>query len=161
MALAVGLAGLGAIGFTIAKGLDAGLEGLKLTLVAVSDVHHAKARLAQFSSVPHLVSLSELAEADIVIEALPALLFDRVAGPAIEAGKLFIPCSVRALLKHWMLVERAREIGAESSSPPARLVGLTPCAPWPVRISVPPFSKAENLPSPLREMGTLPPKGSI
>ena len=91
MALTVGLAGLGAIGFTIAKGLDAGLEGLKLTLVAVSDVHHAKARLAQFSSVPHLLSLSELAEADIVIEALPALLSDWVAGPAIEAGKLFIP----------------------------------------------------------------------
>ena len=72
--------------------------GCRLVAVAARDLVKARARLAGFRDPPALVNFADLADADIVVEAAPAALFERVALPAIEAGRIFIPASVGALL---------------------------------------------------------------
>jgi aspartate dehydrogenase len=124
MTKTVALAGLGAIGLPLARALDTGMEGLKLVAVATRDLVKARARLAGFSEPPALVDFEELAKADIVVEATPAALFERVAVPAIEAGRIFIPASVGALLPRMHLVRRARQTGARIVVPTGALLGL-------------------------------------
>jgi aspartate dehydrogenase len=70
------------------------------------------------------VELAELAEADIVVEAAPAAIFDEIAGPAIAAGRVFVTCSVGALLPRMALVEAARRTGARIVVPTGALLGL-------------------------------------
>lgn len=124
MALTVAIAGLGAIGLHLARALDAGVEGLALHSVAARD--HAKARdtLAGFRNPPPLVSLEALAEADIVVEAAPAAIFEPIATAAIARGRIFVPSSVGALLPRMHLVEQARQTGARIIVPTGALLGL-------------------------------------
>ncbi|SFL08034.1 aspartate dehydrogenase [Falsiroseomonas stagni] len=122
--LTVGIAGLGAIGLHLARALDAGVEGLKLHAVSARDHAKARANLAGFKTQPPIVSLAELAAADIVVEAAPASVFEEVATAAIEAGRIFVPSSVGALLPRMQLVERARETGARIIVPTGALLGL-------------------------------------
>jgi aspartate dehydrogenase len=124
MTKTVALAGLGAIGLPLARALDQGIDGLKLIAVAARDLVKARARLVGFRDVPALVDFASLADADIVIEATPAALFERVAVPAIEAGRIFIPCSVGALLPRMHLVKRAKQTGARIVVPTGALLGL-------------------------------------
>ena len=65
-----------------------------------------------------------LAEADIVVEAAPAAVFERVAIPAIDAGRIFIPASAGALLPRMHLVRRALKTGARIIVPTGALLGL-------------------------------------
>lgn len=120
----VAIAGLGAIGLDLARALDRGVEGLNLTMVAVRDRARAASVLAEFKTPPKLVDLADLAEADIVVEAAPAAIFDQVARPAIEAGRIFVTCSVGALLSRMVLVDRARQTGARIVVPTGALLGL-------------------------------------
>jgi aspartate dehydrogenase len=120
----VALAGLGAIGLPLARALDNGIEGLRLVAVAARDPVMARARLVGFRDAPVLVDLAGLATADIVVEAAPAALFERIAIPAIEAGRIFIPASVGALLPRMHLVKRARQTGARIIVPTGALLGL-------------------------------------
>jgi aspartate dehydrogenase len=120
----VALAGLGAIGLPLARALDEGVDGLRLVAVSARDMVKARARLAGFRDPPALVDLADLAGADIVVEATPAALFDRVAIPAIEAGRIFIPASVGALLPRMHLVKRAKQTGARIVVPTGALLGL-------------------------------------
>lgn len=120
----VALAGLGAIGLEIARGLEAGIPGLKLVAVSEANTGRAEAILAGFRHPPKLMSFVELATADIVIEALPAAIFDDIAVPVIEAGKMLIPCSVGALLTRGALIERARQTGARIVAPTGAIAGL-------------------------------------
>jgi aspartate dehydrogenase len=124
MTKTVALAGLGAIGLPLARALDRGIDGLKLVAVATRDLVKGRAQLAGFQDVPALVDFVSLADADIVIEATPAALFERVAVPAIEAGRIFIPCSVGALLPRMHLVKRAARTGARIVVPTGALLGL-------------------------------------
>ncbi len=124
MTKTVALAGLGAIGLPLARALDQGIDGLKLISVATRDLVKARARLVGFRDQPALVDFRELAEADIVVEATPASLFERVAMPAIEAGRIFIPASVGALLPRMHLVKRAKQTGARIIVPTGALLGL-------------------------------------
>jgi aspartate dehydrogenase len=124
MTKTVGLAGLGAIGSPLARALDRGIEGLRLIAVAARDPVRARARLAGVEDPPALVDFSGLAEADIVVEATPAALFERVAIPAIDAGRIFIPASVGALLPRMHLVKRAKLTGARIIVPTGALLGL-------------------------------------
>ena len=124
MTKTVGLAGLGAIGLPLARALDRGMEGLLLVSISARDPVTARARLAGFSNPPALVDLADLANADIVVEATPAALFERVAIPAIEAGRIFIPASVGALLPRMDLVKRAQQTGARIVVPTGALLGL-------------------------------------
>jgi aspartate dehydrogenase len=51
-------------------------------------------------------------------------VFDGVAEPAIEAGRIFVPSSVGALLTRMHLVDRARATGARIVVPTGALLGL-------------------------------------
>jgi aspartate dehydrogenase len=124
MTKTVALAGLGAIGLPVARALNEGIDGLTLIAVATRDMVKGRARLAGFRDAPALVSVGELAEADIVVEAAPASLFERIAVPAIEAGRIFVPASVGALLPRMHLVKRAMQTGARIVVPTGALVGL-------------------------------------
>src|SRR3954451_15056006 len=124
MTKTVALAGLGAIGLPLARALDQGIDGLKLISVATRDLVKARACLVGFRDQPALVDFRELAEADIVVEATPAAIFERVAIPAIEAGRIFIPASVGALLPRMHLVKRAMQTGARIVVPTGALLGL-------------------------------------
>ncbi|MGX9964349.1 aspartate dehydrogenase [Roseomonas sp. F4] len=122
--LTVGIAGLGAIGLHLARALDQGVEGLRLVAVSARDQAKAAANIAGFRSKPALVGLADLAQADVVVEAAPAAVFEQVAVAAIEAGKIFVPSSVGALLPRMHLVERARATGARIIVPTGALLGL-------------------------------------
>ncbi|MDI3309300.1 MAG: aspartate dehydrogenase [Acetobacteraceae bacterium] len=123
--LTVAIGGLGAIGLHLAKALDAGVEGLRLTAVAARDQEKARRSIASFRAPPAIVPLSELAErADVVVEAAPAAVFEAIAEPAIARGRIFVPSSVGALLPRMHLVERARETGARIIVPTGALLGL-------------------------------------
>jgi aspartate dehydrogenase len=100
------------------------VEGLRLIAAAARDEAKAQANLRGFRSPPALVSLDRLAEADIVVEAAPAEVFERIASAAIEAGRVFVPASVGALLPRMHLVRRARETGARLVVPTGALLGL-------------------------------------
>jgi aspartate dehydrogenase len=124
MTKTVAIAGLGAIGLPLARALDAGVEGLRLVRVAAQDRARAEARVAGFRARPSVVSLADLAEADIVVEATPSAIFERVVMPAIEAGRILVPCSVGALLPRLHLVRRAQTTGARIIVPTGALLGL-------------------------------------
>jgi aspartate dehydrogenase len=122
--LTVGIAGLGAIGLHLARALDAGVPGLRLVAVAARDQAKAAANLAGFRAPPRLLPLADLAEADIVVEAAPAAVFETVAEAAIAAGRIFVPSSVGALLPRMHLVDRAAATGARIIVPTGALLGL-------------------------------------
>lgn len=124
MSRTVAIAGLGAIGLPLARALDRGVEGLSLVSVAVRDTAKAEATLAQFRVPPRLVGLDELGAADFVVEAAPAAVFEQIAHAAIEAGRVFIPASVGALLPRMDLVARAKQTGARIVVPTGALLGL-------------------------------------
>ena len=124
MTKTVAIAGLGAIGLPLAKALDYGVEGLTLISVSARDQVKALTNLVSFRSPPRLVDLAELSEADIVVEAAPAAIFERIALPAIEAGRIFVPASVGALLPRMHLVRRATMTGARIVVPTGALLGL-------------------------------------
>jgi aspartate dehydrogenase len=124
MTKTVALAGLGAIGLPLARALDQGVEGLRLITVVTRDLVKARARLAGFRDPPALVDFVNLVDADIIVEAVPAALFERVAVAAIEAGRIFVPASVGALLPRMHLVKRARQTGARIVVPTGALLGL-------------------------------------
>ena len=92
--------------------------------VAARDHAKAEANLARFRSRPRIVALEGLAEADIVVEAAPAAVFESIARAAIEAGRIFVPASVGALLPRMHLVARARATGARIVVPTGALLGL-------------------------------------
>lgn len=124
MTLTVGIAGLGAIGLPLARALDAGVDGLSLVAVGVRDQTKALANLAGFRRPPRLVDLAELAAADIVVEAVPAAQFERVALPAIDAGRILVVLSAGALLPRMHLVRRAVATGGRIIVPTGALLGL-------------------------------------
>ena len=129
MTLTVAIGGLGAIGLDLARALDRGVNGRGvdgLRLVAVSAKDHDKARrnVAGFRDVPEVVDLQDLARADIVVEAAPAAVFEHIALPAIDAGRIFVPSSVGQLLPRMHLIARARASGARIIVPTGALLGL-------------------------------------
>jgi aspartate dehydrogenase len=92
--------------------------------VSCRDPIKGRANLAGFQSAPRLVEISELAEADIVVEATPPAIFERVALPALEAGRIFVPASVGALLPRMHLARLAQRTGARIIVPTGALLGL-------------------------------------
>src|SRR5271166_377671 len=124
MTKTVAIGGLGAIGLKLARALDGGVDGLRLIAVAARDHAKAEANLRGFRTPPRLVTLGGLAEADIVVEAAPAAVFEQIASAAIEAGRIFVPASVGALLPRMHLVRRAQRTGARIVVPTGALLGL-------------------------------------
>lgn len=124
MTMTVGIAGLGAIGLPLARALDAGVEGLSLIAVSARDQTKALANLAGFRRPPRLVDLPDLAAADIVVECVPASQFEKVAIPAIDAGRILVVLSAGALLPRMHLTRRAVASGARIVVPTGALLGL-------------------------------------
>ena len=124
MTMTVAIAGLGAIGLPLARALDGGIDGLSLVAVAARDQTKAKAKLAGFRQPPRLVELPDLAAADIVVESVPAAQFERVALPAIDAGRILVVLSAGALLPRMHLMRRAVASGARIIVPTGALLGL-------------------------------------
>ncbi len=120
------IAGLGAIGFRVARAAGAGeVDGFKLVAVSALDQERAVARVSDFRNPPKVLSLEEIASvADVVVECAPAAMFSLVAEPVIEQGKCLLPLSVGALLNHPELIENAKLSGAKIIVPTGALIGL-------------------------------------
>jgi aspartate dehydrogenase len=123
--LRVGLAGLGAVGMTVARRLEAGIRGLSLAAISVRDLDKAKRALPRIGNGIIATDPGGLAAlCDVVVEGLPPSLFMAVAEPTIDAGRIFMPLSVGQLLVHPQLIDRARERGARILVPTGALLGL-------------------------------------
>lgn len=124
--LRLGIGGLGAIGMTVARAVDAGgIPGIRLAAVSARDQGRARERIAGLASKPALLSLEGLAEAaDVVLEGIPAAHFAAIARPAVARGRIFMPLSVGQLLQHMDLVDEARRTGARILVPTGALLGL-------------------------------------
>jgi len=123
--LRVGIAGLGTVGKTLAKIIDAGMPGVKLTAVAVRDAVSAGHWMQELKAVPPIVSFDQMPEfCDVVVECAPSNLLPAIAAPMLKAGKTVVPLSVGALLDHMDLIDLARENGGQITVPTGALLGL-------------------------------------
>jgi len=123
--LAVGIAGLGAVGLGVARRLEKGIPGLALAGVAVRDREKAQRNLPGAGERIPIVAAEALADScDVVVECLPPRLFRPVALSVIDKGKILMPLSVGQLLENWDLVERAERTGARVLVPTGALLGL-------------------------------------
>jgi aspartate dehydrogenase len=121
----VAIAGLGEIGRTIARGLDAGIPGFTLSAVAVRDPSKSDAFLGALRHRVPCVALGALGQhADIIIECVPAAVFRDVAGPALRAGRQLIVLSAGALLSAPDVVRLAEQFGGRIIVPSGALLGL-------------------------------------
>ena len=122
----VAVAGLGAIGFEVARALDREtLPGLALTAVAARDLDRARARCARFRRSPAVRVAGELPGlADVIVECAPAAAFSSIARPALEAGRTVVCVSVGALLDHPDYAGLAAERGGRILVPSGALLGL-------------------------------------
>jgi aspartate dehydrogenase len=123
--LTVAIGGLGAIGWPLARRLDEGLPGLRLAAVAARDMAAARRKTGELRRPVPVLPLDALAaEADVVVECVPAAAFDEIAGPAVDLGRILLPLSCGALLSRPRLIERAAATGARIIVPTGALLGL-------------------------------------
>lgn len=123
--LRVGVAGLGAIGMGVARGLDQGIPGLTLAAVSAQYLERAGKRVGRFAGPPKVIAAARLAKfADVIVECAPASAFRDIAEPALAAGRTLIPASIGALLAHEDLIELAERSGARIIAPTGALIGL-------------------------------------
>jgi len=123
--LRVGIAGLGTVGKTLAKMIDAGMPGVVLSGVAVRDAVSAADWLQELNTVPPIVSFDQMpAFCDVVVECAPSHLLPAIAAPMLKAGKTVVPLSVGALLENMDLIDLARENGGQITVPTGALLGL-------------------------------------
>lgn len=124
--LRVAIAGLGAIGKSIAITLAQGsVPGVVLTAVSAKNLARAEDFAATLAHAVNVLSIAELEkEADLVIECAPAALLPEIAGPFLKARKQVIVLSVGALLFHPELIDMAKQEGGTIHVPTGALIGL-------------------------------------
>jgi aspartate dehydrogenase len=124
--LRIAIAGLGAIGKSIATSLAKGaVPGVVLT--AVSAKHHDKAQafVASLGAQVKVLTLAELEPvADLVIECAPAALLPEIVAPFLKAKKQAIVLSVGALLFNQNLIDMAQQESGIIHVPTGALIGL-------------------------------------
>lgn len=121
--LSVGIAGLGTIGTEVARALLAlAIPEMHLEAVATREPSSVAERLGTPVDAVDFATLA--ARCDVIMECLPRALFRAVAEPAIDAGRIFVPLSVSALLEDVDLIERAHTTGARILVPTGALLGL-------------------------------------
>jgi aspartate dehydrogenase len=121
----VAIAGLGAIGRTLARKLADGVPGLTLACAAAGDRAKAQDFLDREKIACPLVVLDEFpAHADIAVECAPASQLDNICRPMLTAGKSVIVLSCGALLPRPDLVELAKAHGGTILVPTGALLGL-------------------------------------
>jgi aspartate dehydrogenase len=123
--LRVAVGGFGAIGRTVARRLDCGLDGLALTAVSARDTARAATAMVDFLRPVPIVPLARLGEmADIVVECAPAALLREIAEPALARARIVMVLSCGALLDNFDLVDQARCQGGRLLVPSGALLGL-------------------------------------
>jgi aspartate dehydrogenase len=123
----VAVAGLGAIGGTVAAWLDRGeVDGCRLAAVAARDAAKAAAMVARYAHpVPVLPVGDRLAAtADVLVDCVPAAAFRETVEPAIRHGRTVITVSGAALLDNMDLIDEARRTGARVILATGALLGL-------------------------------------
>jgi aspartate dehydrogenase len=121
----VAIAGLGAIGRTLAKRLAAGIPGLRLACAAARDRGKAQAWLDGAGISCPLVELDAFpAHADLAVECAPAKILEDICAPMLKAGKRVMVLSAGALLPRPELVALAQEHGGQIIVPTGALLGL-------------------------------------
>ncbi|WP_375460178.1 aspartate dehydrogenase [uncultured Enterovirga sp.] len=122
----VGIAGLGAIGRTLAQRLARGdLPGLDLACVAARDAAKAEAWLAAEGITCPVVPLATFPDhADLAVECAPAAILEEICRPMLEAGRRVMVLSCGALLPRPDLVDLARQHGGQIIVPTGALIGL-------------------------------------
>lgn len=121
--LAIG--GLGVIGSAVAAAVNDGIPGLELCAVSGRDRAKMAAAIAGFDPRPAIAPLAELASlADVVLESAVAEVYDEIARPAVEGGRILVTLSSGALLERVDLIERTKETGARIIVPSGGIVGL-------------------------------------
>lgn len=122
----VAIAGLGAIGQSLARTIAAG-EVPGMILTAVSARNHDKARefVSTLKTQVPVLTIEELEPvSDMVIECAPAALLSDIVSPFLNAGKSAIVLSVGALLFNDHLRELANRSGGSIYVPTGALIGL-------------------------------------
>src|SRR5712675_1923225 len=121
----IAIAGLGAIGRTVARRLAEGVPGLTLACAAARDVAKAKAWLDEAKIACPLVELAEFPRyADLAVECAPAEILESICTPMLTAGKRVMVLSAGALLPRPHLLDLARQHGGEIIVPTGALLGL-------------------------------------
>lgn len=123
--LRVAIAGLGAIGRTLAQRLHEGIPGLALACAAAGDRAKAEGWLkAQGIACPLVAPQDFPAQADIAVECAPAAQIESICRPMLEAGKAVMVLSAGALLPRTDLVALAKAKGGAIIVPTGALIGL-------------------------------------
>jgi aspartate dehydrogenase len=121
----VAVAGLGAIGESVVRALDRGIDGLVLTAVSAQNAAKHRAWLDELKSSPEMLPIEQLAEvADIVVECAPSKLVRAIVAPVVTRGKTAIVLSVGALLDNEDLIGLAKDNGGQIVVPTGALIGL-------------------------------------
>ena len=121
----VSIAGLGAVGQELARRLDGGVDGMRLTAVSAADHGKARRTLRRIGVDVPVLPLDELEPvSDLVVECLPAELLAPLATTVVSAGKEIVVLSAGALLQHPELVQLARRHGGRITVPTGALLGL-------------------------------------
>ena len=123
--LRVAIAGLGAIGRTLARKLNDGIPGLQLACIAARDKAKAEAWLKAENIACPVVTFEEFPQhADLAVECAPAAVLEQICRPMLAAGKSVMVLSVGALLPRPELTELARAKGGRIIVPTGALIGL-------------------------------------
>lgn len=122
----IGIAGMGAVGLTVAMALDRGaLPGQEFAgFCARSEARGAELNQTLATPVP-IYDMESIADhCDIVLECLPPQTFADIARPVIDAGKTLIVLSASQLLGRDDLIARAKETGARIVVPSGAMLGI-------------------------------------
>ena len=122
----VGIAGLGAIGRSVARKIaNGGIPKIELAGVTVRDGEKARGFLSEIGCNAPVLPLADLiAKSDLIIECAPAAVMVDIATPVLSAGKMLMALSAGQLLKHPELVALAREKGGQIIVPTGALIGF-------------------------------------
>ena len=123
--LRVAIAGLGSIGWRVARELDRGIAGLVLSAVAVREPGEHRDFLSGLRVHPVVLPIERLWEAaDIVVECAPSQQLRMTVEPVVTHGKTAVVLSAGALLDNEDLVELAKAHGGKIVVPTGALIGL-------------------------------------
>jgi aspartate dehydrogenase len=121
----IAIAGLGAIGRSVARRLTDGLPGLSLACIATGNADKARGWLKEQKIDCPVVELDEFPKhADLAVECAPASLIERICRPMLEAGKQVMVLSCGALLPRQDLIDLAKANGGRIIVPTGALLGL-------------------------------------
>ena len=123
--LAVGIAGVGAIGSVVARALDKGLTGFRLEALTTRDAQRRPAVLSELQRPVEVVDARELARrCDVIVECAPSAAFTTIVRPAAEAGRVIVTVSAAALIENMAMVEVARAHGGRIILATGALLGF-------------------------------------